>query len=119
MWSYIGTFECCIVTYHAKKKQVVIESILHRLVRSSYKRTNHFTANGKSLTPLPLLHPCTYLVEGVGAGSPVGEEHGETDGLSDAGSSTDGDGVQGTLLGDDLGDDLWEVSDCPEYRVVE
>ena len=46
------------------------------------------------------------LVEGVGAGSPVGEEHAETDGLEDAGKSTNGDGVHGALLGDDLGDNL-------------
>jgi hypothetical protein len=48
------------------------------------------------------------LVEGVGAGSPVGEEHAETDGLEDAGKSTNGDGVHGALLGDDLGDNLLE-----------
>ena len=46
------------------------------------------------------------LVEGVGAGSPVGEEQAETDSLEHAGNSADGDGVHGTLLGDDLGDDL-------------
>ena len=46
------------------------------------------------------------LVEGVGAGSPVGEEEGETDGLHDAGDGTDGDGIERALLGDDLGDDL-------------
>ena len=46
------------------------------------------------------------LVEGVGAGSPVGEEQAETDSLEDAGNSADGDGVHGALLGDDLGDNL-------------
>ena len=46
------------------------------------------------------------LVEGVGAGSPVGEEQAETDSLEDAGKSADGDGVHGALLGDDLGDNL-------------
>ena len=84
----------------------MIESILHRLVRFPWERTRHFSANRKPLTPLPLLHPCTYLVEGVGAGSPVGEEQAEADSLEDAGNSADGDGVHGTLLGDDLGDDL-------------
>ena len=52
------------------------------------------------------------LVEGVGAGSPVGEEHAETDSLEHAGESTDGDGVHGTLLSEDLGDNLVEVSAC-------
>jgi hypothetical protein len=46
------------------------------------------------------------LVEGVGAGSPVGEEQAEADGLQYTGNSADGDGVHGTLLGDNLGDDL-------------
>jgi len=46
------------------------------------------------------------LVEWVGAGTPVGEEDGETDGLHDAGDNTDGDGVEWALLGDNLGDDL-------------
>jgi hypothetical protein len=48
----------------------------------------------------------TRLVEGVGAGSPVGEEQAEPDGLEHAGEGTDGNGVHGTLLGDNLGDDL-------------
>ena len=47
------------------------------------------------------------LVEGVGAGSPVGEEHAETDGLEDAGKGTNGNGVHGALLGDYLGDNLF------------
>ena len=46
------------------------------------------------------------LVEGVGAGSPVGEEQAEADSLEHAGNSADGDGVHGALLGDDLGDNL-------------
>ena len=46
------------------------------------------------------------LVEGVGAGSPVGEEQAEADSLEHAGNSADVDGVHGALLGDDLGDDL-------------
>jgi hypothetical protein len=48
-----------------------------------------------------------YLVEGVGAGAPVGEGHAEADSLEYAGGSTDGNGVKRTLLGDNLGDDLW------------
>lgn len=46
------------------------------------------------------------LVEGVGAGAPVGEEHGEANGLKDSSKSSDGDGVERALLGDDLGDNL-------------
>jgi hypothetical protein len=49
------------------------------------------------------------LVEGVGAGSPVGEEQAEADGLEDTGNGTDSDGVKRTLLGDDLGDDLHDI----------
>merc|ERR1711939_1060551 len=47
------------------------------------------------------------LVEWVGAGAPPGHEHGETDGLEDAGEGTDGDGVERALLGEDLGDERW------------
>jgi hypothetical protein len=50
------------------------------------------------------------LLEGVGAGSPVGEEQAEADSLEDTSNSTDGDGVKRTLLGQDLGDDLVIVS---------
>ena len=57
-------------------------------------------------TPNSLLYQARRLIEGVGAGSPVGEEQAETDGLKDAGKSADGDGVHGALLGDDLGDNL-------------
>lgn len=46
------------------------------------------------------------LLEGVGAGAPVGEEDAEADSLEDAGKSTDGDGVEGTLLSDDLCNEL-------------
>jgi len=52
------------------------------------------------------------LVEGVGAGSPVGEEHAESDSLERAGKSTNGNGVHGALLSEDLGDNLVEVSVC-------
>ena len=50
------------------------------------------------------------LVKGVGAGAPVGEEEGKTNGLEDAGNSANGDGVKRALLGEDLGDDLGDVS---------
>ena len=54
------------------------------------------------------------LVKRVGAGTPVGEEHAEADRLEDAGESTNGNGVEGTLLGEDLGDDRWSSrgEDC-------
>lgn len=50
------------------------------------------------------------LLEWVGAGSPVCEEQAETDGLEDTGNGTDGDRVERSLLGDDLGDDLLYIS---------
>jgi hypothetical protein len=40
------------------------------------------------------------------AGSPVGEEQAEADSLKDSGNGANSDGVEGTLLGDDLGNDL-------------
>jgi hypothetical protein len=46
------------------------------------------------------------LVEGVGAGSPVGEEQAKANGLEHAGNGTDSDGVKRALLSEDLGDDL-------------
>ena len=52
----------------------------------------------------------TRLVEWVGVGSPVGEEQAEADGLEDASERTDGDGVEGTLLGKDLRDELQKYS---------
>jgi hypothetical protein len=39
-------------------------------------------------------------------GSPPGEEKGETDSLEDTGNSTDGDGVERSLLSEDLGNEL-------------
>lgn len=72
---------------------------------SSRNRWNHSIHQiWKSLTPHARNH--NHLIEGVGAGSPVGEEQAEADGLKDAGKSADGDGVHGALLGNDLGDDL-------------
>jgi len=55
-------------------------------------------------------NPVSYaarLVEGIGAGSPVGEEQAEADSLKDTGYGTDGDGVSGPLLGENLGDNRW------------
>jgi hypothetical protein len=43
---------------------------------------------------------------------PVGEEHAEADGLEDAGDGTDSNGVERTLLSEDLGDDLKIVNSC-------
>jgi len=48
-----------------------------------------------------------HLVEWVGASSPVSEEQAEADGFEDAGNGADGDGIDWSLLGDDLGDDGW------------
>lgn len=56
--------------------------------------------------PSELHSTSEHLLEGVGAGAPVGEEQGETDGLEDTGNSADGDGVKRALLGKNLGDDL-------------
>jgi hypothetical protein len=50
------------------------------------------------------------LVEGVGAGSPVGEEHAEANSLEDTGNGADSNGVERTLLGEDLRDNLCRVS---------
>lgn len=46
------------------------------------------------------------LLEWVGAGTPPGEEHAETDSLEHAGNNTNGDSVEWALLGDDGGDEL-------------
>jgi hypothetical protein len=44
--------------------------------------------------------------ERTGAGAPPGEEHGQTDGLEDAGKGANGNGVKRALLSEDLGDEL-------------
>lgn len=46
------------------------------------------------------------VVKEVGAGSPVAKEQAEADGLEDAGESANGNGVEGALFGEDLGDEL-------------
>lgn len=48
----------------------------------------------------------TDLVEGVGAGSPPGEEASQTDGLDRLGQDGDGDGLKGPVLLEDLGEEL-------------
>jgi hypothetical protein len=47
-----------------------------------------------------------YLVEGVGAGAPVGEEQRQANGLKNTGKGSNGDGVERALLGEDLRDNL-------------
>ena len=48
-----------------------------------------------------------HLVKGVGARSPPGEEQAQADSLKDAGKSANSDGLSGTLLGEDLGNELY------------
>jgi hypothetical protein len=50
------------------------------------------------------------LVEWVGSGAPVREEHAETDSLEQAGQNTNGNSVERSLLGDNTGNDLRDVS---------
>ena len=63
------------------------------------------------------------LLERVGACSPVGEEETEANCLKDTGECADGDGVHGTLLGEDLGDELYRfigsAGDAHQLGVVE
>lgn len=46
------------------------------------------------------------LLKGVGSGSPPSEEDGETEGLNELGSQADADGVERSLLNEDLRDVL-------------
>lgn len=48
----------------------------------------------------PHVRAAIHLVEGVGAGSPPGEEQRQADGLEDLGRRADGDRVDGPLLGE-------------------
>ena len=62
------------------------------------------------------------LLEGVGAGTPIGEEQAEADGLENTGKTADKDGVKRALLSEDLGDDLEGISikisyDTSEYNI--
>lgn len=53
------------------------------------------------------------LLEGVGAGTPPGEEGGETDSLDELAEQGDADGVDRALLDEGLGDELQtRLSDC-------
>ena len=50
------------------------------------------------------------LVEWVGPGAPVCEEHAETDSLEQAGQNTNGNSVKRSLLSDNTSNDLEDVS---------
>lgn len=50
--------------------------------------------------------PQKHLLKGRGTGTPPGENQAQANGLEDTGKSANSDGVEGTLLSDDLGDDL-------------
>ena len=88
----------------------------HRLVRQEPPRihqTIHSITNSTWChLPARSFYSTEHLVEGVGAGAPVREEHAEAHGLEDAGQSTDGNGVEGALLGEDLGDELVLLVRC-------
>lgn len=45
-------------------------------------------------------------VEGVGASSPPSEEQAKSNGFEYPGDGTDGDGIKGAFLGEDLGHNL-------------
>lgn len=47
-----------------------------------------------------------FLVKGVGAGAPVGEEEGEADGFEELGEDVEADGLGGALLGHELSEEL-------------
>ena len=69
---------------------------------------NSIYATKREENPKLYIHPSRkkYLVEWVGARSPVGQEQTKTDSLEDTANSTDSNCVEGTLLGEDLGYDL-------------
>ena len=46
------------------------------------------------------------VAERVGSGSPVGQEQTQADGLENASEGANGNGVERSLLGDDLRDEL-------------
>lgn len=50
--------------------------------------------------------PAPNLVEGVGAGSPPGEEYRQTNSLKDLGNGAGSNGVEGSLLSEGLGNEL-------------
>ena len=56
------------------------------------------------------IHPVNRLVEWVGSGSPVCEEHAETDSLKQAGQNTNCNCVERSLLCNNTGNDLRNVS---------
>jgi hypothetical protein len=63
-------------------------------------------------TSIPPHHQtCSHrLIEGVCASSPPSEEKRESDRLEDAAQGTNGDSIEGTFLGEDLGDELRDVT---------
>jgi len=50
------------------------------------------------------------LLKGVGSCSPPGEEYREADGLKDLGEDANADGLHGTLLDEDLVEELGQLS---------
>jgi hypothetical protein len=56
------------------------------------------------------------LVKGVGARSPPGEEHAETDRLEDLGDDADTDRLDGALLNEDLVEEGWGVAGGKDER---
>jgi hypothetical protein len=132
-----------IVTIHSKSLAVWIktfhsEVMLHVIIEVGYSFAFliSFHLHSSQLTEALILShqdeilklPYTLLwarclVEGVGAGSPVGEEQAKADGLENTGNGTDSNGVERTLLGEDLGDNLfcvsiyaWELRIAMTYR---
>lgn len=61
-------------------------------------------------------HHIHRLVEWVGPGSPVCEEHAQADSLEQAGQNTNGNSVKRSLLSDDTGEDLRYVSMMIELK---
>lgn len=73
--------------------------------------STHFNAYSAAVWKVHYVHlhhstKARRLVKWVGAGSPVGEEQAESDGLEDTGNGADGNGIKWSLLSDKLGDEL-------------
>lgn len=63
----------------------------------------------KITSPFPL--NTNNLVEWVGSGTPVGQEQAEADSLEETGDETDGNSVKRSLLSDNTGDELRNMSE--------
>lgn len=64
------------------------------------------------------MRSCMWSEYLTGAGTPVCEDHGKTDSLKDAGNTTYGNGVERSLLSEELGNDLVNVvSSCSFMRI--